>query len=35
MPRPLDYVAELKEFDDADRRKILRENAIELNTPLI
>jgi predicted TIM-barrel fold metal-dependent hydrolase len=34
MPRPLDYVAELKEFDDADRRRILRDNVIELNTPL-
>jgi predicted TIM-barrel fold metal-dependent hydrolase len=31
MPRPLDYVAELKDFDDADRRRILRDNAIELN----
>jgi predicted TIM-barrel fold metal-dependent hydrolase len=30
MPRPLDYAAELKEFDDAARRKILRENAAEL-----
>ncbi|MGZ4794912.1 MAG: amidohydrolase family protein [Acidimicrobiia bacterium] len=34
MPRPLDYVAELKEFDDADRRRILRDNAVELNTPI-
>ncbi len=32
MPRPLDYAAELKEFDDDTRRKILRDNAHELNT---
>jgi predicted TIM-barrel fold metal-dependent hydrolase len=31
MPRPLDYVAELKDFDDADRRRIMRDNAVELN----
>jgi predicted TIM-barrel fold metal-dependent hydrolase len=31
MPRPLDYVAELKEFDDEQRRLILRENTAELN----
>ncbi len=30
MPRPLDYVAELKEFDDDERRLILRDNALEL-----
>ena len=34
MPRPLDYVAELKDFDDADRRRILRDNALELNAPV-
>jgi predicted TIM-barrel fold metal-dependent hydrolase len=32
MPRPLDYVAELKAFDDDGRRKILRDNVRELNT---
>jgi predicted TIM-barrel fold metal-dependent hydrolase len=32
MPRPLDYAAELKAFDDETRRKILRDNARELNT---
>jgi len=32
MPQPLDYVKELKEFDDADQRLILRDNALELNT---
>jgi predicted TIM-barrel fold metal-dependent hydrolase len=31
MPRPLDYVAELKAFDDETRRRILRDNARELN----
>lgn len=31
MPRPLDYVAELKEFDDATQRRILLENVAELN----
>ena len=33
MPRPLDYLPELKSFDDADRRKILLENATALNSP--
>lgn len=32
MPRPLDYAVELKEFDGATRRRILRDNAEELNT---
>ena len=32
MPRPLDYVSELKPFDDATRKLILRDNARELNT---
>ncbi len=31
MPRPLDYVAELKEFNDVDRRRILRDNTRVLN----
>jgi predicted TIM-barrel fold metal-dependent hydrolase len=31
MPRPLDYVAELKAFDDATRQRILRDNARDLN----
>ncbi len=30
MPRPLDYVDELAPFDDAAKRRILRENAVEL-----
>lgn len=32
MPRPLDYLTELKEFDEADRRRIVRDNVRELNT---
>ena len=32
MPRPLDYVAELKELSAADRRLVLRDNARSLNT---
>jgi predicted TIM-barrel fold metal-dependent hydrolase len=31
MPEPLDYVTELKPFDDATRRRILRDNALDLN----
>lgn len=31
MPRPLDYAAEVKELDLASQRKILRDNALELN----
>jgi predicted TIM-barrel fold metal-dependent hydrolase len=31
MPRPLDYVTELKAFDDESRLRILRDNARELN----
>lgn len=31
MPRPLDYAAEVKGFDDASQRRILRDNAMELN----
>jgi predicted TIM-barrel fold metal-dependent hydrolase len=33
MPEPLDYVSELEQFSDADRRKILLTNAEELTTP--
>ncbi|MEX2626068.1 MAG: amidohydrolase family protein [Ilumatobacteraceae bacterium] len=33
MPQPLDYLNELKEFDDDTIRKIVRDNAAELNTP--
>ncbi len=33
MPRPLDYVTELGAFDDATRRKILRENTRSLTRP--
>jgi len=32
MPRPLDYAAELKAFDDDGRRKNMRDNVRELNT---
>jgi hypothetical protein len=31
MPEPLDYVEELIKFSDADKRKILRDNAAGLN----
>jgi predicted TIM-barrel fold metal-dependent hydrolase len=30
MPRPLDYVPEIKELDSGDQRKILRDNSWEL-----
>ena len=30
MPKPLDYVTELKELDDDPRRLIMRDNALEL-----
>jgi predicted TIM-barrel fold metal-dependent hydrolase len=33
MQDPLDYLPELKAFDDDDKRRILRENAEFLNTP--
>ncbi|MFZ9231312.1 MAG: amidohydrolase family protein [Ilumatobacteraceae bacterium] len=33
MPNPLDYLPELKAFDDIDRRRILLDNVTELNTP--
>jgi predicted TIM-barrel fold metal-dependent hydrolase len=32
MPRPLDYVTELKELDDASQQLVLRDNARELTT---
>jgi predicted TIM-barrel fold metal-dependent hydrolase len=32
LPSPLDYVVELKSFDDDTRRKILLDNVTELNT---
>lgn len=31
MPKPLDYVVELKEFNDQDKRKILLSNTQQLN----
>ena len=31
MPQPLDYVAELSQFDDEKKRKILRDNVLGLN----
>ena len=34
LPQPLDYLVELKAFDDADVRKIMRDNVEYLNTPL-
>jgi predicted TIM-barrel fold metal-dependent hydrolase len=33
MPEPLDYLPELKAFDDAEKRRILSDNAEFLNTP--
>jgi hypothetical protein len=33
MPAPLDYVPELAKLDDTDRRRVLLDNAVELNTP--
>ena len=30
MPQPLDYAKELKELDDEGRRRVLRDNALEL-----
>ncbi len=32
MPEPLDYAKELKDFDAAERKLILHDNAVELNT---
>ena len=31
LPEPLQYVAEVDHLDVADRRKVLRDNVIELN----
>jgi predicted TIM-barrel fold metal-dependent hydrolase len=31
LPHPLDYLVEVKSFDEADQRKILRDNTVELN----
>lgn len=31
MPNPLDYVEELSKFDDAKKKRILRDNVLELN----
>ncbi len=33
MPRPLDYVTEVKELSDADQRRVLRDNTWELTRP--
>lgn len=33
MPIPLDYVSELDKFSAEDKRKILRDNTLALNTP--
>ena len=35
MPSPLDYLPELKAFDDDDRRRILHDNVEYLNTRLV
>ncbi len=32
MPEPLDYVMDVKHFDAATQKKILRDNTVELNT---
>ena len=34
LPQPLDYLVELKEFDDDDVKKIIHDNVTHLNTPL-
>jgi len=31
LPSPLDYAVELKDLDAADRRRVLLDNALELN----
>ncbi|MBW2426286.1 MAG: amidohydrolase family protein, partial [Deltaproteobacteria bacterium] len=31
MPEPLDYVGEISKFDDQKKRRILRDNVLELN----
>ena len=33
LPKPLDYMVELKEFDAVDQKKILLDNVAFLNTP--
>ena len=33
MPTPLDYADELSSFDEHDRKLILHDNVLELNTP--
>lgn len=33
MPNPLDYLTELKAFDEPDQRRILHDNVLALNTP--
>ena len=33
MPEPLDYVSELAKLTDAERRRVMRDNAVELNSP--
>ena len=33
LPEPHDYVRELKDFDAADRKKILLDNVLELSSP--
>jgi predicted TIM-barrel fold metal-dependent hydrolase len=32
LPEPLDYLGELRQFDDKNRRNILRDNCLALNT---
>jgi predicted TIM-barrel fold metal-dependent hydrolase len=32
LPRPLDYAVELKNLDEADQRRVLRDNALELTS---
>jgi len=32
LPQPMDYVRELKEFDETERKKILFDNANEILT---
>ncbi len=33
MPAPLDYLVEIKNLDDATRRRVLWDNARELSRP--
>ena len=32
MPEPLDYLRDVAHFDPVTKRKILRDNSVELNT---